>query len=242
MLSEFLTDTFPGLDDATSSTECWIVNAIRSERPELNVFSEALEAVSRYGETMSIRTKVSREHPLDRDHDPQHDARVRDCLTEACAFAWVVCRELGTPAFSDEEGTPDILLAEGRWIEVKTIHRSREDEERMKAMLAGDVDSGTVTKPAPGLYEKFNSSLTDAVKKFERQGHNETSTHNVVFFNLTTLDVPQMPLTDQVLDSVAEWAEEAEKAIQEDKALGDVKLVMCHSYNWKAPFRDPFGE
>ena len=49
MLSEFLTDTFPGLDDATALTECWIVNAIRSEHPELNVFSEALEAVSRYG-------------------------------------------------------------------------------------------------------------------------------------------------------------------------------------------------
>ena len=163
------------------------------------------------------------------------------CLTEACAFAWVVCRELGTPAFCDEEGTPDILLADGMWIEVKSIHRSREDEERMKRMLAG-VDSGTVRKPAPGLYEKFSSSLTDAVKKFERQGNNETSTLNVVFFNLTTLDVPQMPLTDQVLDSLTEWAEEAEKAIREDKALGDVKLVMCHSYNWKAPFRDPFGE
>ena len=242
MLSEFLTDTFPGLDDATALTECWIVNAIRSERPELNVFSEALEAVFRYGEAKSLRTKVSREHPLDRDHDPQHDARVRDCLTEACAFAWVVCRELGTPAFCDEEGTPDILLADGMWIEVKAIHRSREDEERMKRMLAGDVDPGTVRKPAPGLYEKFSSSLTDAVKKFERQGNNETSTLNVVFFNITTLDVPQMPLTDQVLDSLTEWAEEAEKAIREDKALGDVKLVMCHSYNWKAPFRDPFGE
>ena len=177
---------------------------------------------------------------MERDHDPQHDARVRDCLTEACAFAWVVWSGLGTPAFCDEEGCPDIHLPEGRWIEVKAIHRSLKDEERMRRMLAGEEDSGTVKEPAPGLYGKFHSSLIDAVKKFERQGRNETSKHNVVFFNLTTLDVPQIPLTDHVLDSIAEWAEEAEKAIQENTTLGDVTLVMCHSYNWKSPFRDPF--
>ena len=237
MLAKFLNDTFPGLDRATAARSCWIVNAIRSERVELNVFSEALEIVFRYGEAKSLQTKLSREHPLDRDHDPQYDARVRDCLTEACAFAWAVYWDQGTPVFCDKEGTPDILLADGRWIEVKAIHRSLEDEERMGRMLAGDVDSGTVQEPAPGLYNKFWSSFTDSVKKFERQGHDETSTSNLIFFNLTTLDVPQMPITDHVLDSLTEWAQEAEKAIQEDKALGDVKLVMCHSYNWKAPFR-----
>ena len=239
MLSRFLTDTFPSLNDATASDECWIVKAIRNEHPELNVLSEALETVCGDGEAKSLQTKLKREHPLDRDHDPQHDARVRDCLTEACAFAWVVQHGLGTPAFCDEEGTPDILLHDGRWIEVKAIHRSLEDEERMRRMLAGEVDSGTVREPAPGLYGKFCSSLTDAVTKFERQGQNATSRHNVVFFNLTTLDVPQMLLTDHVLDSLTEWAGEAEKAIRDNKTLGDVKLVMCHSYNWKAPFRDP---
>ena len=241
MLSRFLTDTFPGLDDATASNECWIVKAIRNKHPGLNVLSDAVEVVCRFREVKSLQTKLKREHPLDRDHDPQHDARVRDCLTEACAFAWVVRRGLGTPAFCDEEGTPDILLADGRWIEVKAIHRSLDDEERMKRMLAGDVDSGTVREPAPGLCGKFHSSLIDAVKKFERQGQNETSKRNVVFFNLTTLDVPQMLLTDHVLDSLTEWAEEAEKAIRDNKTLGDVKLVMCYSYNWRAPFRDPYG-
>ena len=98
-----------------------------------------------------------------------------------------------------------------------------------------------VREPAPGLYGKFRSSLIDAVKKFERQGQEEATKPNVVFFNLTTLDVPQLLLTDHVLDSLTEWAEGAEKAIQENKTLGDVKLVMCYSYNWKAPFRDPFS-
>lgn len=241
MLSRFLTDTFPGLNDTAASNECWIVKAIRSEHPGLNVFSEALEVVCRYGEVKSLQTKLKREHPLDREHNCQHDARIRDCLTEACAFAWVVWHGLGTPAFCDKEGTPDIFLADGRWIEVKAIHRSLKDDERMGRMLAGEVDSGTVSKPAPGLYGKFCSSLADAVKKFERQGQDETSKSNVVFFNLTTLDIPQMPLTNHILDSLIEWAGEAEKAIRENKT-GEVKLVMCHSYNWKAPFRDPFSE
>ena len=178
---------------------------------------------------------------MDREHAPQHDARVRDCLTEACVFAWVVRRGLGTPAFCDKEGTPDILLADGRWIEVKAIHRSLKDDERMRRMLADEVDSGTVREPAPGLYGKFGSSLIDAVKKFERQGQKEATKPNVVFFNLTTLDVPQMPLTDDVLDSLTEWAEEEEKARRENKTPGDVRLVMCYSYTWKAPFRDPFS-
>ena len=98
-----------------------------------------------------------------------------------------------------------------------------------------------VREPAPGPYGKFRSSLIDGVKKFERQGQEEATKPNVVFFNLTTLDVPQLLLTDHALDSLTEWAEGAEKAIQENKTLGDVKLVMCYSYNWKAPFRDPFS-
>ena len=231
-----MTDTFPGLNDAAASNECWIIKAIRNERPELDVFSEALEVVCLDGEVKSLQPKLKREHPSDREHDRQHDDRVLDCLTEACAFAWVVWRGLGTPAFCDEEVTPDILLPDGRWIEVKAIHRSLEDDERMRRMLAGEVDSGTVSEPAPGLYGKFRSSLKDAVKKCERQGKNENTEPNVVFFNLAALDVPQMLLTDHVLDSIAEWAEEAEKALRENKTLGDVKLVMCHSYNWKAPF------
>ena len=121
MLSRFLTDTFPGLNDTAASNECWIVKAIRSERPGLNVFSEALEVVCRYGEVKSLQTKLKREHPLDREHNCQHDARIRDCLTEACAFAWVVWHGLGTPAFCDKEGTPDIFLADGRSIEANPL-------------------------------------------------------------------------------------------------------------------------
>ena len=241
MLPPFLSDVFPGITDAPTAKECWVVRAIHNELLEPNVFSEALLAVKQHCELASLQTKLQREHPLDREHDPQHDARVRDCLTEACAFAWASLRELGTPAFCDKEGTPDIRLGDVRWIEVKTIHASQVEDERMKRMLAGAIDPGQVSPPAPGLYGKFENSLKDAMKKFERQCKGESFDANIVFFNLTSLDTPQMLITDSVLGKLGKWADEMEKRIKDDNAYGDVKLVMCYGYDWKAPFRDPFN-
>ena len=241
MLSEFLNEVFPGVTDIPAADVCWVAKAIKARRPEWAILSEALEVVDRYGEIKPLRTKLKREHPLDRNHDPQHDARVRDCLTEACAFAWVVLRELGTPAFSDTEGTPDIRLGDSRWVEVKAIHVSQEEDERMKRMLAWEIDSGQVRPPHPGLYGKFKYALIDAVKKFERQCKEESSDPNIVFFNLTSLDTPQMLITDAVLADLGKWADEMETSIKDDKASGDVQLVICYSYNWKVPFRDPFN-
>ena len=240
MLSQFLSDLFPGITDAPTANECWVVKAIRNERAELNVFSEAVLVAKQHGELASLQTKLKREHPTDREHDPQHDARVRDCLTEACAFAWASLRELGTPAFCDKEGTPDILLGDGRWIEVKAIHASQVEDERMKRMLAGEIDSGQVRPPAPGLYGKFEKALMDAVKKFERQCKGESSDPNIVFFNFASLDTPQMAITECVLAGLGTWADGMEIHLKNDEECGDVQLVMCYGYDWKAPFRDPF--
>ena len=241
MLSEFLNEVFPGVTDTPTADVCWVAKAIKARRPELAILSEALEVVDRYGEIKPLLTKLKREHPLDRNHDPQHDARVRDCLTEACAFAWVVLRELGTPAFSDTDGTPDLRLGNGRWVEVKAIHVSQEEDERMKRMLAGEIDSDQVTPPAPGLYGKFEKALKDAIKKFERQSHQETSATNIVFFNFTSLDTPQMLITDCVLAGLGTWADGMELRLKDDEECGDIQLVMSYSYDWKAPFRDPFN-
>ena len=74
---------------------------------------------------------------------------------EECWIAKAICRQL-----SDYEGTPDIRLETGIWIEVKAVHHSQEEDERMKRMLTGEVDSGQVTPPNRGLYKKFTDSLT----------------------------------------------------------------------------------
>ena len=155
----------------------------------------------------SLEAKLQREHPLVRDHDPQYDWRVRDILSEACAFAWASYRGLASPKFSDVEGTPDILLGTGNWIEVKAIHTSDEEADRMQRMLAWEVDSGQVRPPGVGLYKKFSDSLIDANKKFLRQETLLGSEPSIVFFNLTGLDTPSMLLTDQVLASLSRWAD-----------------------------------
>lgn len=241
VLSRFLSDVFPQLIDPPYPDQCWVTRAIRTQHLGLNVLSEALQVVDQYGTLGSLETKLKREHPVNGKHNRQYDERVLDCLTEACAFAWASLRGLGFPKFSDRAGTPDILLDSGRWVEVKAIHSSQEDAGRTRLMLAGEVVSGSVTEPAPGLYGKFTSSTVDSIKKFARQTHSETPEPNIVFFNLTSLDVPQIAITDTVLVSLNGWAEGVERTIRDNGALGDVKLAMCYGYNWKAPFRDPFG-
>ena len=80
----------------------------------------------------------------------------------------------------------------GRWIEVKAIHDSDDDHERMRRMLAGEMDSGQVLIPAVGFYKKFCDSFADSLEKFDRQGWQE-GIRNIVFFNLTSLDIPSIP-------------------------------------------------
>ena len=192
MLSKFLTALFPYLENEPYRSECWLARAARSEREELDILSEALILVERHGELDTLATKVKREHPSDGDHQVQHDERVLDCLSEACAFAWSTMRGIREPSFCDEQGSPDIQFDHGNWIEVKAIRRSEEDKERMERMLGGEMDQGAVRMPAPGLYRKFDSALDDALKKFRRQNSGDLPQTNIVFFNLTTVDVPNM--------------------------------------------------
>ena len=206
----------------------------------MSILSEALILVERHGELDTLATKVKREHPSDGDHQEQHDERVFDCLSEACAFAWSTMRGLRGPAFCDQQGTPDIILDSGSWIEVKAIRRSEEDNDRMDRMLAGEVDNGTVRMPTQGLYRKFDSALNDALKKFRRQNPENSPQPNIVFFNLTTADVPNIPNTETIKECLARWAEEQEALLQMDKGTSETRLVMCYSYNWRIPFIDPF--
>ena len=238
MLSRFLSDTFPTLTEAPDSDPCWVAKVISLRDEGLFALSDALEVVEIGGEINSFRTRLKREHPLDKIHDEQYDWRVKDCLTEACAFAWATQRDLEPLTFSDTEGTPDIRLSDGRWVEVKAIHPSQEEDERMKRMLAGGIDSGQVALPGSGLYRKFEAALEDTVKKFKRQNQ-QASNPNIVFFNLTGLDTPPSFRKDSALASLKEWADSVEHHRKDDKAA-DVKLVMCYKYEWKAPFRDPF--
>ena len=238
MLSRLLNSVFPGTADSAAAEGCWVARAINSQHKELDVFSDALAEVEKWEELQSLRAKVQREHPLDRDHDPQYDRAVRDILTEACAFAWASSRNLGPLKLWDAEGAPDIFLGTGNWIEVKAIHSSDEEAERTQRMLSGEIVSGQVTEPGPGLYRKFRDSLMDAIKKFSRQNTQEASGPNIVFFNLTGLDTPSMVIKEAVMESLRRWASESEREIEEGEESMDVKLVLCFRYQWQSPFRE----
>ena len=240
MLSKFFTDLFPHLEDEPLRSECRLARAARAEREELSILSEALTLVERHGELDTLAAKVKREHPSDGDHQEQHDERVFDCLSEACAFAWSTMRGIRGPSFCDEQGTPDIQFDGGNWVEVKAIRRSEEDNERMERMLEGAVDHGTVRMPTLGLYRKFDSALHDALKKFRRQNPGSSPQPNIVFFNLTTVNVPNIPNIEPIKECLARWAEEQEALLRKDERTRETRLVMCYSYNWRIPFIDPF--
>ncbi len=231
MLSQFLAGVFPELAE-NDAFECWVTKAIQSQHPGLNVISEAIQIVERHDQSNVLARKLRREHPTDKGHNPQFDGRVRDCLTEACALAWADLRGLSAPAFCEAGGSPDILTGSGRWIEAKAIHASEEDTARTEQMLQGAIDSGHVTQPSPGFYNKFDSAFQDSQKKFQRNG----SRDNVVFFNLAILDIPQIPMKGDVVNDLSDWAESKEVMNP------DTRIVICYGYNWRNPCRDPFAK
>ena len=230
MLSKFLAHVFPELtkDDAV---ECWVTKAIQTQYPMLNVLSEAIRVVEKHDQSNALACKIRRAHPKDKPHNPQYDGQVRDCLTEACALAWTDLRGLGVPECCDAEGAPDVLTSIGYWVEAKAIHASMEDVALTKWMLQGNIASGHVTEPHPGLYNKFESDFQDSMKKFQRQG----SHSNVVFFNLAILDISQFPNKCKVFAELSQWTESNEETTP------DTKIVICYSYDWQNPFRDPFA-
>ncbi len=205
---------------------------MRSGRPEFSILSSAIDVVERHGQLGRLNHKVKLQHPSDKPHQSQYDARVRDALTEACAFAWADLRGLGPPILSDAEGAPDVQLDTGVWVEAKAIHNSDEDAERIEEMLEGREAAGGNVRPAgPGLFNKLDSAFDDAAKKFSRVD----SSGEIVFFNITAVDLPQLAAMDLVLDQLAEWAENKESP------ESTTRIVICYAYNWKEPIRDPFA-
>ena len=167
-IARFLEEAFPSVA-RDPAPDCWVSKAMRSGRPEFSILSSAIDAVERHGQLGRLNDKVKLQHPSDKPHQSQYDARVRDALTEACAFAWADLRGLGPPIFSDAEGAPDVQLDTGFWVEAKAIHSSDEDAERIEEMLEGrEAAGGNVRPTGPGLFNKLDSAFDDAAKKFSR--------------------------------------------------------------------------
>ncbi len=122
--------------------------------PELN---EALSIVARFGQRQGFLLRVAEAHPSREPHNDQWDARVRDCLREATAFAWAAeVAKLGTRRFSDPPG-PDIHVASSNtWVEVKTVNLS-------------DIRDFVVFRPSLEVQRDFAIRITEAWRLRTRQ-------------------------------------------------------------------------
>ena len=226
-LTQFLRAVFsPGFEGLPG--HCWVSKAAKPRsQAALKPLGEAINVVECHSQLGQLSKTIRQEHPLDRQHQCQHDARVRDRLTEACAFAWADLMKLGSPRFWDESGFPDIRVDTGYCIEAKAIHGSEEDAKRTRDMNNGKVVSGPVVPPGQELFNKFEDAFTDAKKKFDRAGCQKC----VVFYNFTWLDTPQNSYKDEVLSQLSNWATAKEPD----------SVVICYRYDWQKPIRDPFA-
>lgn len=241
---DLMAEVFPSVaaDPASVPGACWVAGALKSEGQGLDTLSEAILVVTQHGQRGLLKKRLADEHPIARPGAPHHqyDRGVRDCLSEACAFAWADLRGLGVPSFTSlEKGTPDIWVDAGQpegtcWIEVKAIHSSDEDNSLTEQMMStgqssrGEVPAG----PAEGLISKFEYGFQNAKVKFNRSRHATP----ILFYNLTMVDMSHFPRWKFDRDEILEWVE---RKRTEDP---EVSIVICCKYDWRHPFLDPLEE
>jgi hypothetical protein len=196
----------------------------------LGSLSAAIQVVAEHGQLPALEKRVRQEHPSKRAHREGDDDRLLDCLTEACAFAWAALRQLGTPQFDYKAGRPDVHVPPDTWIEAKAVHPSQASNEEMALMMAGEISVGYVAPPGQNRGLNFLSSLQDALKKFTRLGNGQW----IVFFNLPSVDVNQIP------DRAAVLSRYVALLNAQEQANPGVRIVFCEGYDWRAPRRDPF--
>jgi hypothetical protein len=229
VFTALLGDAYPWLADGWSSTKgadrCVIADHYRSDRPETLVLSSAVNIVNASGERPSLIARLRPEHPAPPPHRNQYDERVFDGVTEACAFAWAwSAGDLGVPRFSQVEGTPDLVTDTGWWIESKALHASDKDKALVRALLeTGEVTSGAVTEPGAGLQMKARSALENAAQKRSRQKTGRLA----VFFNLTSVDLPQLAIKEAVVGDLfaSLCSAGAELSIN--------RIALCYGYAWQ---------
>jgi hypothetical protein len=138
----------------------------------MEVLSAALTVVDERGQLARVKKRIKQEHPARRGgHRDDDDARLLDCLTEACAFAWADTRYPGLPRFDYSLGAPDIALPPDRWVEAKAISPGQNAAAEFKRALRGEVVTGGVIYTGePSRLVAAKAAIADAQQKFVRKG------------------------------------------------------------------------
>ncbi len=224
-VASLLAECFLSVVEGDLPEECWILRAYRRDPEMLAPLSSAIEIVTRCGKRSSLVNKLRAAHPLDRPHDAQHDDRILDVLTEACAFAWAAdIRKLGDPRFCFDEGAPDIWVDSGWWIEAKTKHPPQNESQLRSQMLrSGAVVTAHVCSAREGLYHALCADFQDAKEKFQRQRRGKL----VVFFNIVDFGISQWAIRREQFEDVVKFIHCL--AAQEP----EIEAVTCYAYNWR---------
>lgn len=237
-LAQFLVRVLPTVAAHPGPSRCWVWKAIHFDIPGLGPLSAAIQIVEQRGQIAALECRVRDEHRKCRaltEHTDvleyvEQDARVVDCLTEACAFAWADLRGLGDTQFNYQPGMPDVHVPPDLWVEAKAVHESLLSRDAWFSTSHGEPHSGEVASPDENRALAFADKLMDSKNKFARSG----SGRRVVFFNLTSVDMAQMPDTENVLARYVAWLDQVEAADP------TISIVLCYAYNWRHPIRDPF--
>ena len=229
-LTDLLNELFPNII-SNKQSECWIGKEKAINPSDLQMLHDAIEIVQKHEQLKKLKKRMVQEHPVNKTHKEQYDERLRDCITEACAFAWACEKKLGMPVFDYSKGAPDVHIPPDCWIEAKAIHRSDQSKMDMKKMLNGQIICKNITDDMENtnvsrLLYILQNAYDNSHKKFLRVN----STKSLVFFNIHEIGEGIPPIADDMKKDIINWAQKKRKATPE------IELVICERYQWNNPF------
>jgi hypothetical protein len=206
--------------------KCVVRLGVEGNQPDL---SDVVEIVTRFDGRADLIARMQPTHPAGGNHLDEFDRHLWNIITEAVAFAWATESLPAPPAFTDDDGKPDLAAADGTWVEVKSVWES-DDERAVTNEMAEAADRGTLLlrvadsfHPASqGFWRKFDEGVEDALAKRSRQGNGEL----VVFFALTGIDFETN--RDDTLKKLSVWASRASS----EHGCG---IVVSSRGEWREP-------
>ena len=165
-VTRLFADAFPGWEDLPSA--CSVLQGM-PDGGDHPLELDLVDSIERGGGRDDFIAELSRQHPMHRPHQREHDAGFWRAYVEGCAFAWA--REvalLGAPRFVRFDpagpGAPDLCVDDrDLWIEVKTVGLSKQGQivedwlfdkahDGAIPMVTGTIRPGV----PPGLAQKFD--------------------------------------------------------------------------------------
>lgn len=206
--------------------DCSISLAISENQHD---YSDVAQIIETEDETPQLVKRIRRTHPPGRPHLDEFDRHFWTVMVEAGALAWA-STSAGLPGirFTDDDGTPDLVTSNNVFIEVKTIHRSPQEQKKMRAMAnAGFGVRGPeiLTSVHPNMIKKFDDGLQDAIKKRDRQ----QGANLIVYYRLDGVDWPMK--WEEAWRLIELWAGRA-------SAATGVRVVVIRGGHWDSPFVD----